>query len=49
MFPEFKFSEKLVSKIKELHKEEHNIILSDSEAQEYLHSYVDLFDFVVGK
>lgn len=45
----FKFSDKLVGEIKKQYLNEYNIILSDDEAQEYLHSLADLFDLVTKK
>jgi len=45
----FKFSDKLVREIKEQYLNEYNIVLSDDEAQEYLHDLADLFNFVTKK
>jgi len=46
---EFKFSNKLVKEIKKQYLNEYNIVLSDEEAQEYLNSFADLFNFVTKK
>jgi len=46
---DFRFSEKLVGEIKEMYKKEHNIILSDDEAQEYINSYADFYNIIINK